>query len=195
MHVALFPLSQFVLPAGRMALRVFEPRYQRLVREAGQRPFAMALLNPYVKNGHPDRILPIVTEVRIIDFTQLADGLLGITVEGIRRLRICERWQEADQLHVASCQPEPGWPVQAYSDDDTLLTSALQDVFANNPALSALYPQPEWHSVNWLVQRWLEILTMPVHLKTKLVAQPDASMAQDMLRQWLHEQQRPARVN
>ena len=99
--IALFPLSQIVLPQGRMQLRVFEPRYQRLVREAQQRPFASALLNPYVHQQHPSRIFPVVTLVQIIDFCQLNDGLLGITIEGIERRRIVRRWQEDDQLHIA----------------------------------------------------------------------------------------------
>lgn len=189
MQVALFPLSQIVLPGGRMALRVFEPRYQRLVREAGKRPFAMALLNPFVKNDHPDRILPTVTLVQIVDFSQLPDGLLGITVQGIQRQMLVKRWQEDDQLHVAECDPLPDWPEPPYTNADSLLASELQQVFANNPDLSALYPEPAWQSVNWLVQRWLEILTMPVQLKARLIAHHDASLAQQMLRQWLAEQQ------
>jgi len=188
-QVALFPLSQIVLPTGRMALRVFEPRYQRLVKEAGKRPFAMALLNPFVNNDHPDRILPLVTLVQIIDFSQLPDGLLGITVEGLQRLRIIKRWQEDDQLHVAECETQADWPETPYTNADEQLTTALQDVFANNPALSALYPAPAWQSVNWLVQRWLEILTMPVQLKARLISHSDASLAQELLRQWLTEQQ------
>lgn len=188
MELALFPLSQMILPGGRMALRVFEPRYQRLVKEANQRPFASALLNPYVQAGHPERIFPLVTEVRIIDFSQLPDGLLGITIEGVQRCQINKRWQEPDQLHVAECTALPAWPEQTTTQTDSLLHSELAAVFDANPALSELYSQPQWLSVPWLVQRWLEILTMPAQLKADLMAAPDAGAGRDLLLQWLTEQ-------
>ncbi|MGL4715609.1 MAG: LON peptidase substrate-binding domain-containing protein, partial [Aeromonas sp.] len=36
MQLALFPLSAHLLPGGIMPLRIFEPRYQRMIAEAGQ---------------------------------------------------------------------------------------------------------------------------------------------------------------
>ncbi len=140
-NVALFPLSQMILPGGRMRLRVFEPRYQRLVREAaaGQRAFASALLNPYVAAEHPQRIFALVTLVNIVDFDQLDDGLLCITIEGVSRHTIVKRWQEADQLHVASIEALAAWPLIALSDEDTLLVNALMKVYADNPELATLY--------------------------------------------------------
>lgn len=188
MELALFPLSQMVLPGGRMALRVFEPRYQRLVKEAGQRPFASALLNPYVSADHPERIFPLVTEVRIVDFSQLDDGLLGITIEGVRRWRVVQRWQESDKLHVGHCDEVPAWPEQQIEATDQRICSELTDVFAANPSLAALYPQPQWQSLTWLVQRWLEILTMPAQLKADLIAAPNAGAGRELLQHWLSEQ-------
>lgn len=187
--IALFPLSQIVLPQGRMQLRVFEPRYQRLVREAQQRPFASALLNPYVNQQHQARIFPVVTRVQIIDFCQLDDGLLGITIEGIQRLRINKRWQEADQLHVADTEALPDWPAQQLSAQQQALVSALQQIYQQNPELAALYPTPLWQDGRWLAQRWLEVLTMPPQLKFQLLEADDAGPALDTLCQWLSQDQ------
>lgn len=38
--IALFPLNTLLLPEGKMRLRLFEPRYLRMMKEAssGQRP-------------------------------------------------------------------------------------------------------------------------------------------------------------
>jgi Lon protease-like protein len=187
--IALFPLSQIVLPQGRTQLRVFEPRYQRLVREAQQRPFASALLNPYVNQSHPDRIFPVVTLVQIVDFCQLEDGLLGITIEGLQRLRVIERWQEQDQLHVAMTEILPEWSTQTLTPEQRPLVPALQQVYQQNPELSALYPSPQWHDGRWLAQRWLEILTMPPQLKFELLAAEQPGPALDTLCQWLSEDQ------
>ena len=76
-QLALFPLSSFILPGGKMRLRVFEKRYIRLVKEAGlgKRSFAMALLNPFATQHHRDRILPLATEAVIDDFEQLSDWI------------------------------------------------------------------------------------------------------------------------
>lgn len=190
-ELALFPLSQMVLPGGRMRLRVFEPRYQRLVREAaaGKRPFASALLNPYVAASHTNRIFPLVTQVRIIDFCQLEDGLLGITIEGEQRALITERWQEQDQLHVANVDLQPDWPAVQYSPEDALLAATLQQVYQDNPELSALYPDHSTADAATLAKRWLEILTMPAPLKHQLQAEQTADLALATLRQWLDEQQ------
>lgn len=187
--IALFPLSQIVLPQGRMQLRVFEPRYQRLVREAQRRPFASALLNPYVHQQHQSRIFPLVTLVSIIDFCQLPDGLLGITIEGVERRRIVKRWQEADQLHIAETEPLPLWPVQEVSAVTQPLVPALQQVYQQNPQLAVLYPSPDWEDASWLAQRWLEVLTMPPQLKFELLSAKDAGPALEVLQHWLKDQQ------
>lgn len=192
-NVALFPLSQMILPGGRMRLRVFEPRYQRLVREAaaGQRAFASALLNPYVAAEHPQRIFALVTLVNIVDFDQLDDGLLCITIEGVSRHTIVKRWQEADQLHVASIEALAAWPLIALSDEDTLLVNALMKVYADNPELATLYCNQQVSSATELAMRWLEILTMPATLKHQLQAQPTPQLALETLRQWLQEPLQP----
>lgn len=187
--IALFPLSQIILPQGRMQLRVFEPRYQRLVREAQQRPFASALLNPYVHQQHQGRIFPLVTLVRIIDFCQLPDGLLGITIEGIARHRIIKRWQEADQLHVAQTEPLPSWTSSELNSAFQPLVPALQQVYQQNPQLAALYPDPHWEDASWLAQRWLEVLTMPPQLKFELMSADHPGPTLDVLQDWLSEQQ------
>lgn len=187
--IALFPLSQIILPQGRMQLRVFEPRYQRLVREAQQRPFASALLNPYVHQQHQSRIFPLVTLVRIIDFCQLPDGLLGITIEGIARHRIIKRWQEADQLHVAETEALPSWSILKLDAAFQPLVPALQQIYQQNPQLAALYPAADWYNASWLAQRWLEVLTMPPQLKFELISADHPGPTLDVLQDWLSEQQ------
>ncbi len=190
LEIALFPLSQIVLPEGLMQLRVFEPRYQRLVREAGKRPFASALLNPYVQQKHPQRIYPTITQVEINDFSQLDDGLLGITILGTQRLQIIERWQEDDGLHVAKVEPLPNWPQLELAHHELVLSEQLSLVFEQNPQLKQLYPEFKANDGCWTAQRWLEILTMQPPLKHQLIAQADSQPAIAMLLQWLQEQPR-----
>lgn len=186
-EIALFPLSQVVLPQGQMRLRVFEPRYIRLVKEAcaGNRAFASALLNPYVAQQHQDRIFKVATLVRVTDFSQLDDGLLGITIEGSERVLIKQRWQEEDGLHVARVQTLPAWPELRYLGAHQQIRDELCTVFQQNPELQQLYPEPQWQNSNWLAQRWLEILNMQPPLKYQLMAADDASPTLEALQHWL----------
>jgi Lon protease-like protein len=188
-ELALFPLSQIVLPQGQMQLRIFEPRYQRLVKEAcaGQRQFASALLNPYVASEHPDRIFNLATAVTVTDFTQLEDGLLGITIAGLHRVQIVRRWQEDDGLHVASVKHLPDWRAEPLQPQHQVLQTELQQVFSQNPQLSALYPEPDWQNSSWLAQRWIEILSMQPPLKFQLMAATDAQPTLEALSQWLQQ--------
>lgn len=189
-EVALFPLSQVVLPQGRMKLRVFEPRYIRLVREAcaGERPFASALLNPYVAQSHPDRIFGAATLVQVTDFTQLEDGLLGITVEGFQRIELTQRWQEPDGLYVATATKLPDWPETEFLPAHRALSDELLTVFKQNPQLQELYPAPQWQNANWLAQRWIEVLTMQPPLKQQLMAAECAAPTLEALCSWLQSQ-------
>jgi len=189
-QLALFPLNSFILPEGRMRLRVFERRYVRLVSEAsaGKRDFAMAQINPYVSQQHPDRILPLATRVKIEDFEQLEDGLLGITITGIERVKITERWQEADQLHVAMTEPLENWLTTAVHAEYTPLIRQLQQLLQEYPALQQLYPTPKFTDAAWLASRWLELIPMQPALKQKLAQENSPAPCLDSLQAWLSHQ-------
>lgn len=185
--IALFPLNTMLLPEGRMRLRLFEPRYLRLMKEAssGVRPFAIASLNPLVGQHHPDRICPEVTLVSIVDFEQLPDGLLGITVEGLGRYQITKRWQEADQLHVAELASMPFWNAQN-AMPELQLWQKLQLVFKQYPELASLYPEPDHQNLCWLVSRWMELLPLTPHLKRQWLKQDLVTTAKE-LELWLED--------
>lgn len=185
-QLALFPLNNFLLPRGKVKLRVFEPRYVRLVKEAmsEKRAFAMATLNPFVSQHHPERILPLVCKAQIEDFEALPDGLLGITLRGIARYQIVQRWQEPDKLHVAEVSPQADWSGQCLSDELKPLAVSFQRLLSEYPQLAELYPEPELNDSAWLAGRWLELLPMQPNLKISMATtEPDLCLQQ--LQQWL----------
>lgn len=185
-QLALFPLNSFLLPRGRLKLRLFEPRYIRLMKEAlsHKRDFAMATLNPFVNQSHPDRILSQVCQAQIEDFEVLPDGLLGMTIRGIGRYQIEERWQETDKLHVAQVSPVPDWHSNTLSNDLQPLASAFVKLLTTYPQLAELYPKPELKDAAWLAGRWLELLPMQPALKISMAAtEPDVCLQQ--LQHWL----------
>ena len=90
MNVPLFPLNSIVLPRGRIPLQLFEPRYidmlTRCLKE--DRGFVVVLLQEGGEAGRTAAFYDIGTYVRIIDFQQLENGLLGITVEGESKVSV-----------------------------------------------------------------------------------------------------------
>lgn len=187
-QLALFPLNSFILPDGRMRLRVFEPRYLRLVSEAssGKRDFAAAQINPYVSQSHSDRILSLATRVNIEDFEQLEDGLLGITIRGVEKVLIVKRWQEADNLPVAEVTGLDNWPALDIEPQYTPLIAQLEKLLQQHPALQQLYPSPNYQNASWLASRYLELIPMQPALKQKLALQTSPSPCLDSLQAWLN---------
>ena len=100
MNVPLFPLNSIVLPRGRIPLQLFEPRYidmlTRCLKE--DRGFVVVLLREGGETGPTTAFYDIGTYVRIIDFQQLENGLLGITVEGASKVSVVRSWQQEDGL-------------------------------------------------------------------------------------------------
>ncbi|MFQ1685794.1 LON peptidase substrate-binding domain-containing protein [Aeromonas veronii] len=181
MRLALFPLSAHLLPGGIMPLRIFEPRYQRMIAEAGESGFALCMVDP----RQPDALrnmLPIATRVTIIDFDRLPDGMLGITVQGMERVQIEDLWQEPDGLRIGEVTPMTAWPPRRLHPDQQPLVEALREVFADYPDYADLYPAPCWDDGNWVAQRWLEVLPIPPEQKQLLLAAADNQPAIALLK-------------
>ena len=105
-ELAIFPLAVNVLPGGYLPLQIFEPRYLDMVKKCMTREtgFCVVLLrgsmNQISSSKLPDHS-PIGTYVEIVDFNQLENGLLGITVQGQCRIQILDRRKQEDGLIIA----------------------------------------------------------------------------------------------
>ena len=105
-ELAIFPLTVNILPGGYLPLQIFEPRYLDMVKKCMTREtgFCVVLLrgsmNQISSSKLPDHS-PIGTYVEIVDFNQLENGLLGITVQGQFRIQILDRRKQEDGLIIA----------------------------------------------------------------------------------------------
>ena len=100
-----FPLSINVLPGAYLPLQIFEPRYLDMVKTslAKEEGFCIALTKdegPISVKGFPNHY-DVGTYVEIVDFNQLQNGLLGITVKGLNKVKILDRWKQDDELLLA----------------------------------------------------------------------------------------------
>ncbi|MDF2178205.1 LON peptidase substrate-binding domain-containing protein [Aliiglaciecola sp. CAU 1673] len=184
-EIALFPLSAHVLPGGRLALRIFEPRYVRMVKEACAqgRQFGVCMLNPKGSKADNSHIFPIGTKVRVIDFDQLPDGLLGITVEGQECFVVKEITTEQDELRVGQCIHLRDWYSDLCLPNIAPLSDKLKEVFSHFPDLTSLYDNPSFEDPQWVVFRWLELLPVEAEYKQQLLANQDYGQMLEFLNQ------------
>ncbi|SJL82201.1 LON peptidase substrate-binding domain-containing protein [Vibrio palustris] len=181
--IMLFPLGSIVMPEGKMALRIFEPRYQRMVAESMKTDscFGLCLSGSNGAAGEGE-LSQFGTWVKIVDFERLDDGLLGITVVGIKRFRIHSITTESDGLRIADVEWHASWPMQEMEKKDAFLAERLQDLYQEIPQVGQLYPHCFFDDASWVTQRWLELMPLTHEQFDQLSRHDDCQIALSYLR-------------
>ena len=105
-EIPLFPLSAVLVPYGRMPLQIFEQRYLDLVRSCMKSDTGFGVVwirkgaevagtsNSNLKLGDHG------TYAKIVDWDQLPNGLLGVTIEGQRTFSLGDtRTADSQQMY------------------------------------------------------------------------------------------------
>lgn len=143
-YTPIFPLSQPLFPGCRLPLRIFEPRYLRMVSESSRDDtgFVITLLDKgqeVIRAGTgPTRFHDLGCLCRIVDFEPLSGGLLGITVEGEAETWIGQAHQEDDGLWCAPVHKADTVPLAEDEPVDDL--RAVMAELAQHPLLDNLLP-------------------------------------------------------
>lgn len=95
----LFPLSTVLYPGALLPLRIFEPRYLRMISDClkRERGFVVCLISSGRETGQAANFHPIGTVAKIIDWDD-TQGLLQVTCEGDRRVQVLNSTVADDQL-------------------------------------------------------------------------------------------------
>lgn len=115
-ELPLFPLHGVLLPNGRMPLQIFEPRYLDLVRDCLKHDTAFGVV--WIRRGSEvaerGRAAAELGDwgcyARIVDWDQLPNGLLGVTIEGTGRFDLYDTRVEANGLVVGRIEDRPTPP-------------------------------------------------------------------------------------
>lgn len=114
----MFPLGNVVFPGELVPLRVFEPRYRRLVLDCLARPdgaeFGTALIERGHEVGGGDQRSSIATLVGIRTVAPLEGGQFNLVTLGRSRLSVLE-WLPDDPYPVADVEE---WPDALPDSDD-----------------------------------------------------------------------------
>ncbi len=111
--IGLFPLAGVLLPGGKVPLQIFEQRYLDLVRDSMKsgEPFGIVWIRRGSEVAQRGRASPELgdwgTCARIVDWDQLPNGLLGITVEGGDRFDLLETSVQANGLMRGQVEVRP----------------------------------------------------------------------------------------
>ena len=135
--IPLFPLSSTLMPYGLMPLQIFEQRYLDLVANCMKHGtgFGVVWLRRGVEVAGTGIDTPDLgdygTYARIVDFDQLPNGLLGITIQGDERFHIGEVWRESDGLVRAQVEMGPSLPSTPMLESWESLTAVLRSLEAH----------------------------------------------------------------
>lgn len=188
----LFPLGTVLFPAGRLPLRVFEPRYVDMVRDclknSGQFGVVWIREGSEVVKGTETmpKLSPIGCFARIVDWDALPDGRLGVTIEGTGKFRLLSTEQEANYLIVATVEPlpeEPSLPLPERARDLLVLMEQLM----RHPLIEKMKLQPDAEDGGRLVNQLAQLLPIPEANKFTLLAETDPLLRMDQLLTLLEE--------
>lgn len=177
-RLPLFPLGIFLLPSGITRLKVFEPRYLRLVRIAMKEHGFVIFPHTLDANNLQSNNTELLwgSWVDIINFDQGDDGVLEIDVQCKFLVRISTLAREADALHFADAQVINHWSERVSSQKNATLSRSLMRLFENNKILNEIYADKQTNDRYWVIARWLELL--PVNLTIKYQFVLDNNFAQ-----------------
>ena len=168
-----------------MTLRIFEPRYVRMVKEAcaDQRGFVVCMLNVGGNKADNTHIYPIGTYAEIIDFDMHEDGLLSITVVGKQAVNIDKIETEVDELRIAVCSPISPWCCDVDENDISVVRDKLKQIFERYNELNILYETPEFDDPIWVIHRWLELIPVDPEQKQYFIGQKDCRLVLQFLKE------------
>ena len=180
MQLPIFPLSVFLLPGGCLKLRIFEPRYLKMISLAlKEQGFVISLcseqlfeqlVEPFDLKAEHSKEKPWGSWVEINNFNQGSDGILEIEVLCHSLVQLTNSCKK-EHLIFAEVEKFSHWSQESAASyqPSTLLADSLAKAFTNNEALHGLYLQPHFDDYPWVVARWLELLPIDAKVKNTFI--------------------------
>ena len=170
----LFPLGTVLFQEGNLQLQVFEPRYLTMVSQCmrDSLPFGVVLIREGSDTWRPEApgpdLFDIGTEAHIVDFNQLSNGRLGITVQGRRKFRVRTVTEQEDHLLIGQVAYLPEEPQMSVGKEHRELVDLLNELMAHQGVqdLNLNIDLADARSVGW---RLSELLPIEAEIKQSLL--------------------------
>jgi Lon protease-like protein len=173
-ELPLFPLNTVLFPGGPLPLRIFETRYVDMVRRCmrSDSGFGVVLIAHGREVGVPAETVAVGTEARIVDFSRLDNGLLGIVCIGQQRFRIQRTRLQPDGLLIGEVEDIPPDPAREVPGEYFALAAAARRVVTE---LGHVYERVErrLNDAAWVGCRLAEVLPIAMQEKQALLELTD----------------------
>ena len=177
-ELPLFPLSGVLLPYGRMPLQIFEPRYLDLVKDSmkSDTPFGVVWIRRGEEVAQRGRAAPQLgdygTCARIVDWDQLSNGLLGITIEGGECFDLFETETRTDGLVIGEVDMHPPVSPCGLPERWLSLTDVLRSL-EEHPHVKRLKLRVDYNDAWQVAYSLVQMLPMDEALKYELLGVED----------------------
>lgn len=173
-ELPLFPLSGVLLPFGRVPLKIFEPRYLQLVRDCvkSNSPFGVVWIRRGAEIVQRGRAAPELgdygTCARIVDWDQLPNGLLGITIAGGERFTLFETRTRSNGLIVGQVALQEVITPAPMSDNWLSLLNVLRSL-ETHPHVERMKLRVDYNDAWQVAYTLIQLLPLDEALKYELL--------------------------
>ena len=186
-NLPIFPLGLVALPGSIQSLQIFEPRYVNMIKScmSDDHGFVIVLQN----NESTDfGISQKGTYVEIIDFNNLPNGLLGITVKSENKVSIKNIYQLEDGLHIAEIKPEidPEVDNQALIAEYPEIINILSQLI-KHPKINELPIKVDFNSADSIAYHLAGLIPLSMKQRQNLLEAFDASQRLSILSKYIEK--------
>ena len=186
-NLPIFPLGLVALPGSIQSLQIFEPRYVNMIKScmSDDHGFVIVLQN----NESTDfGISKKGTYVEIIDFNNLPNGLLGITVKSENKVSIKNIYQLEDGLHIAEIKPEidPEVDNQALIAEYPEIINILSQLI-KHPKINELPIKVDFNTADSIAYHLAGLIPLSMKQRQNLLEAFDASQRLSILSKYIEK--------
>ena len=188
-NLPVFPLGLVALPGTIQNLQIFEPRYISMVKEcmANDHGFVIVFQKGAIQNDDYE-ISKKGSYVEIIDFNNLPNGLLGITVKSVNKVLIKDLTQLEDGLHIAQINPL----IDPEVDDQALLAEFPEIInilnqLVKHPRILDMPLEVDFNSADSVAYHLAGLIPLSWSHKQSLLEAFDASQRLSILSKYIEE--------
>ncbi|MDO9466424.1 MAG: LON peptidase substrate-binding domain-containing protein [Thiobacillus sp.] len=171
----LFPLNTVVFPGGQLPLRIFEPRYLDMVKQAiaDNTPFGICGIREGQETGTPAVPYQVGTRVYVTDWDMPQTGILHIDTQAQDRFVIRNLRTEPSGLLIGTVESVSSEAATAVPDDLELAVEILRHIV--NEYGDAHFAAPhEFDNAVWVGYRLSEVLPLKHSIKQNLLEMNDS---------------------
>ena len=173
-ELSLFPLSGVLMPFGRIPLQIFEQRYLDLVRDCmkSNSLFGVVWIRRGAEVAERGTASPQLGDygstARIIDWDQLPNGLLGLTIQGDQRFDLSSTSVRGNGLVVGEVTMRAPSPAVEMEERWQTLVDVLQSL-ETHPHVQRMALEVDYDNVWQVAYTLIQLLPLDEALKYHLL--------------------------